>query len=53
MTETTLAVSNSTRDRLADCKPDTVSYDEYLDVVLDAIEGQKFEMRLIDPDQES
>ena len=49
MTSTTVAVSIATRDRLAACKPDNVSHDEFISEILDMMQADKreFEMRLV------
>ena len=49
MAATTVAVSTSTRDRIANCKPESVSYDEFLNEVLDMLSAdeQEFEMQMV------
>jgi hypothetical protein len=49
MTSTTVAVSKSTLNRLAACKPDHVSHDEFISEMLDMMQADKreFEMQLV------
>jgi hypothetical protein len=49
MTSTTVAVTKSTRDRLAECKPDHVTHDEFISKMLDmtSADEREFEIRLV------